>query len=171
MAKKSPASSGKMCYYFGSTKTEGKGVGKEILGGKGANLAEMSTLGIPVPPGFTITTEVCAAYYDQGKAIPEGVEPATFFVRLTKRLVTILQDITEDGYGLRVDLRDRINQRIGQHAVGKAQGAVVAFAARVLAGVGPYQVHGQAGQSVTVDVRDAAPENVPAPLPKAPRGD
>jgi pyruvate,orthophosphate dikinase len=48
---------------------------KELLGGKGANLAEMCRIGIPVPPGFTITTEVCAAYYEQGKKIPEAVLP------------------------------------------------------------------------------------------------
>jgi pyruvate,orthophosphate dikinase len=48
---------------------------KELLGGKGANLAEMSKIGIPVPPGFTITTEVCAAYYDAGKKIPDAAVP------------------------------------------------------------------------------------------------
>jgi pyruvate,orthophosphate dikinase len=73
MAKKSSASSGKMCYYFGSTKTEGKGIGKEILGGKGANLAEMTSIGLPVPPGFTITTECCAGYYKHGRKLPSGL--------------------------------------------------------------------------------------------------
>src|SRR5215213_10724187 len=48
---------------------------KELLGGKGANLAEMCKIQIPVPPGFTITTEVCAAYYDHGKKIPEAALP------------------------------------------------------------------------------------------------
>src|SRR3569623_24347 len=48
---------------------------KELRGGKGANLAEMSTIGIPVPPGFTITTEVCAEYYDLGRKLPEAVRP------------------------------------------------------------------------------------------------
>ncbi|MBW2967351.1 hypothetical protein KY362_02585, partial [Candidatus Woesearchaeota archaeon] len=43
---------------------------KHVLGGKGANLAEMSTLGITVPPGFTITTDVCEAYYDDGRQYP-----------------------------------------------------------------------------------------------------
>ncbi len=73
MAKKSPASSGKMCYYFGSTKTEGKGIGKDILGGKGANLAEMTSIGLPVPPGFTITTECCAGYYKNSRKLPTGL--------------------------------------------------------------------------------------------------
>ena len=46
---------------------------KKLLGGKGANLAEMTTLGIPVPPGFTVTTEACAKYYELGQKYPEGV--------------------------------------------------------------------------------------------------
>lgn len=77
--KASPSKNGstrkakKMTYYFGKTKTEGRGVSKEILGGKGTNLAEMTGIGLPVPPGFTITTEVCAAYYDSGKKLPEGL--------------------------------------------------------------------------------------------------
>ena len=48
---------------------------KQLLGGKGANLAEMSLIGIPVPPGFTITTEVCATYYDGNRRLPEEVKP------------------------------------------------------------------------------------------------
>ncbi len=63
----------KMTYYFGKTKTEGKGVSKEILGGKGANLADMTSIGLPVPPGFTITTENCAAYNKGGKKMPAGL--------------------------------------------------------------------------------------------------
>ena len=57
-------------YVFGPGRTDGKGSLKELLGGKGANLAEMSSLGLPVPPGFTITTEVCAHYYANAKALP-----------------------------------------------------------------------------------------------------
>ncbi len=63
----------KMTYYFGKTKTEGRGVSKDILGGKGTNLAEMTGIGLPVPPGFTITTQVCAAYYEAGKKLPSGL--------------------------------------------------------------------------------------------------
>ncbi len=63
----------KMIYYFGKTRTEGTGVGKEILGGKGANLAEMTSIGLPVPPGFTITTEVCDLYYKAGQRLPDGL--------------------------------------------------------------------------------------------------
>jgi pyruvate,orthophosphate dikinase len=63
----------KMIFYFGRTKTEGKGHQKELLGGKGANLAEMTSIGLPVPPGFTITTEVCDAYYKSGRKLPTGL--------------------------------------------------------------------------------------------------
>ena len=60
-------------YVFGPTRTDGTADMKELLGGKGANLAEMSALGLPVPPGCTITTEVCTAYYDNGRSIPDAV--------------------------------------------------------------------------------------------------
>ena len=58
----------KRVYTFGNKEAEGNGKMRELLGGKGANLAEMNLIGIPVPPGFTITTEVCAEYYAHGKA-------------------------------------------------------------------------------------------------------
>ncbi len=63
----------KRVYFFGGGTAEGNGAMKELLGGKGANLAEMTLLGIPVPPGFTITTEMCTAYYALGKKWPEGL--------------------------------------------------------------------------------------------------
>jgi len=65
----------KHVYFFGGKTAEGNGNQRDLLGGKGANLAEMCLIGIPVPPGFTITTEVCAAYYERGKKIPEEVIP------------------------------------------------------------------------------------------------
>src|SRR5258708_7920469 len=65
----------KHVYFFGGKNADGNGKQKELLGGKGANLAEMCLIGIPVPPGFTITTEVCAAYYENGKRIPEAAIP------------------------------------------------------------------------------------------------
>ena len=71
---------GKHVYFFGGKTADDTGLDakgqKELLGGKGANLAEMCRIGIPVPPGFTITTEVCAAYYEQGKTIPDAAVPA-----------------------------------------------------------------------------------------------
>ena len=57
----------KRVYTFGNKAAEGNGKMRELLGGKGANLAEMNLVGIPVPPGFTITTEVCAEYYSHGQ--------------------------------------------------------------------------------------------------------
>ena len=60
----------KYVYFFGGGKAEGKATMKEELGGKGANLAEMSSIGVPVPPGFTISTNVCEYYYSNGKKNP-----------------------------------------------------------------------------------------------------
>ena len=60
----------KWVYGFGDGKAEGEQGMKNLLGGKGANLAEMSNLGLPVPPGFTITTEVCTYYYANGRSYP-----------------------------------------------------------------------------------------------------
>jgi len=57
---------------------EAYGLGKELLGGKGAGLAEMSHIGVPVPEGFTITTEACTLYYESGKQIPDYVVKAIF---------------------------------------------------------------------------------------------
>ncbi len=64
---------GKMVYYFGKSKAEGDGTMKALLGGKGANLSEMTSIGLPVPPGFTITTDTCAAYYKAGQRLPHGL--------------------------------------------------------------------------------------------------
>lgn len=63
----------KMIYYFGKTRTDGKGSQRALLGGKGSNLAEMTGIGLPVPPGFTITTEMCDQYYKSGKKFPQGL--------------------------------------------------------------------------------------------------
>ncbi len=63
----------KMVYSFGKLGTEGAGSQKDLLGGKGANLAEMTSIGLPVPPGFTITTEACAAYLAGGEKMPTGL--------------------------------------------------------------------------------------------------
>jgi len=65
----------KYVYSFGGGKAEGRSDMKELLGGKGANLAEMSSIGIPVPPGFTITTDVCHEYYEADRKLPEAVKP------------------------------------------------------------------------------------------------
>ena len=64
----------KYVYFFGAGQTEGNANMRELLGGKGANLAEMAGLGLPVPQGFTITTEACTRYYDDGKKIGADIE-------------------------------------------------------------------------------------------------
>lgn len=64
----------KHVYFFGAGKADGKAEMKRLLGGKGANLAEMTNLGIPVPPGFTITTDVCRNYYNNNKTYPEDLD-------------------------------------------------------------------------------------------------
>ena len=61
-------------YGFGGGKADGKADMKNLLGGKGANLAEMSSIGLPVPPGFTVTTEVCTHFYANKQAYPAGLE-------------------------------------------------------------------------------------------------
>jgi pyruvate,orthophosphate dikinase len=67
----------KYVYNFGDGKADGKADMKNLLGGKGANLAEMNLLNIPVPPGFTLTTEVCTEYYKSDKTFPESLNQET----------------------------------------------------------------------------------------------
>lgn len=64
----------KYVYYFGGGKADGDGSQRALLGGKGANLAEMSRIGLPVPAGFTISTEVCTYYYDHGRSYPPELQ-------------------------------------------------------------------------------------------------
>jgi pyruvate,orthophosphate dikinase len=76
-AKRSPAKRAvgrKRVYFFGAGRAEGRGDAKELLGGKGAGLAEMTRLGVPVPPGFTISTEVCAEYQKAGGEVPAAAK-------------------------------------------------------------------------------------------------
>ncbi len=76
----------KYVYFFGGGKAEGKSEQKKLLGGKGAGLAEMTNIGLPVPPGFTITTETCAEYYQNNKKWPAGLkeEILTHLAKLEK---------------------------------------------------------------------------------------
>ncbi len=64
----------KYVYFFGGGKAEGSAGQKDLLGGKGANLAEMTSVGVPVPPGFTISTDVCDEYYNNNRQYPSGLE-------------------------------------------------------------------------------------------------
>jgi pyruvate,orthophosphate dikinase len=71
----SPVSyTGKYYYFFGEGKADGESSMRDLLGGKGANLAEMTNAGIPVPPGFTITTEVCRIYYENSMKVPKSID-------------------------------------------------------------------------------------------------
>ena len=78
----------KYVYFFGGGKAEGKSEMKNLLGGKGANLAEMANLGLPVPPGFTITTEVCTLYYkNKGKYPAELKKQVEDNLKKTERIM------------------------------------------------------------------------------------
>ncbi|MFH1700983.1 MAG: pyruvate, phosphate dikinase [Candidatus Zixiibacteriota bacterium] len=72
--KRASKAESKFIYFFGAGKAEGRGDMKDLLGGKGAGLAEMTNIKIPVPPGFTITTEACLAYYENNMSLPSGFE-------------------------------------------------------------------------------------------------
>jgi len=74
----------KNVYFFGGGKAEGRAEMKNLLGGKGANLAEMTNLGIPVPPGFTISTRACNLYFERRNRIPEELIEQT--QKMLKRL-------------------------------------------------------------------------------------
>ena len=74
----------KYFYFFGGKNTEGSGKMKDILGGKGANLAEMARLGMPIPLGFTISTEVCRIFYDNKKRFPPKAHKE--FIAYVKKL-------------------------------------------------------------------------------------
>ncbi|UCD76894.1 MAG: pyruvate, phosphate dikinase, partial [Phycisphaerales bacterium] len=83
----------KMTYYFGRAKTEGNATQRDLLGGKGANLAEMTAIGLPVPPGFTITTDACAAYEERGGRMPQGLADQI------RKNVTLLEKETGKKFG------------------------------------------------------------------------
>src|SRR4051794_15075155 len=73
-AQSTKTKSSRRVYYFGDGKADGAGSMKPLLGGKGANLAEMTRIGLPVPPGFTITTEVCTYFTEHRRTYPPGLE-------------------------------------------------------------------------------------------------
>jgi pyruvate,orthophosphate dikinase len=75
MSQRSARGEPKWVYVFAAGYVDGRASMTELLGGKGANLAEMASLGLPVPPGLTITTAVCDAYYANGRVLPEGLKP------------------------------------------------------------------------------------------------
>ena len=71
---KKPARKAKQYVYAFGAKTDGNAKMRELLGGKGANLAEMASIGLPVPPGFTISTEVCGYYYNHEHRFPSALK-------------------------------------------------------------------------------------------------
>ncbi len=75
--KTAPIKAGKLVYLFGGKKAEGAGDMKDLLGGKGAGLAEMTNIGIPVPPGFTISTDTCTLFYQNNMTQPKELGPQT----------------------------------------------------------------------------------------------
>ena len=68
------AKAGKYVYFFGNGKADGDRTMKDLLGGKGSGLAEMTSAGLPVPPGFTVSTEACTLYYKLGRKVPANVD-------------------------------------------------------------------------------------------------
>src|SRR5438874_11102625 len=81
-------------YYFGDGDADGSGGMKPLLGGKGANLHEMTRIGLPVPPGFTLTTEVCSYFYQHNRAYPPELEAqvAAALARVEKSVGTKFGD-------------------------------------------------------------------------------
>src|SRR4030065_522006 len=88
----------KFSYFFGDGRAEGRGDMKDLLGGKGAGLAEMTNLGIRVPSGFTITTEACIEYYKNGKAYPDGMwdETLEHLHKVEKTMGLKFEDILDE---------------------------------------------------------------------------
>lgn len=83
----------KWVYFFANGQAEGNAQMKDILGGKGANLAEMTNAGVPVPPGFTISTEVCKFYYDNNRTYPEDLKEQV------EAAMKKLEEVTGKGFG------------------------------------------------------------------------
>jgi len=92
-AKRSDKKAPKCVYFFGGGKADGNGSQKPLLGGKGANLHEMTRIGLPVPPGFTITTEVCTYYYQNKKTYPKVL------AEQVKTALTRLEQVTGKKFG------------------------------------------------------------------------
>lgn len=104
-------------YGFGGGKADGKADMKNLLGGKGANLAEMSSIGLPVPPGFTITTEVCTHFYDNKQEYPKGltdqVEKALH--KIEKEVDCVFGDVKKTAAGIGALRRPRLHARHDGH--------------------------------------------------------
>src|SRR3989338_8179395 len=93
MTKKAKKRTQRFIYFYGAGKAEGNASMKSLLGGKGANLAEMTRLGIPVPPGFTLSTQACKLYYQNNEKWPEGLKEEV------ERNLHRLEQVMEKGFG------------------------------------------------------------------------
>ena len=93
-ARRAKSKAAKYVYYFGDGRADGAGNMKPLLGGKGANLAEMTRIGLPVPPGFTLTTEICTYFYDHKRSYPPELkgQVAASLARLEKSVGKKLGD-------------------------------------------------------------------------------
>ena len=92
-ASRNGAAKAKYIYAFGGGKADGRAEMKQLLGGKGANLAEMTNMGVPVPPGLTITTDVCRKFYELGERWPDGLEAEL------KQKLHWLEQVAKKGFG------------------------------------------------------------------------
>ena len=103
----------RLTYFFGAGKADGDASMKELLGGKGANLAEMSRIGLPIPAGFTITTEVCAYFSTHGGKYPHGLEAAVLAPRAVQRQEHHVDAAHQaSSLGLIADVAARLEQKL-----------------------------------------------------------
>ena len=104
-------------YAFGGGTADGDGKMKDILGGKGAGLAEMRRAGVPVPPGFTISTEVCNIYFDNKQTVPDEIETQVdkALAQLEERMGQKLGDPAEPAAGQRAFRREVLHARHDGH--------------------------------------------------------
>ena len=117
----------KNVYYFGGGKADGKANMKNLLGGKGANLAEMSSLGIPVPAGYTITTDMCTAYYEnKGKVSKELIAEAEKSLKKVEKVMGKKFGCTENPLLLSVPMargaRSRPSKGTGERGIRGSRG-------------------------------------------------
>ena len=118
----------KYVYFFGGGKAEGSSRMRDLLGGKGCDLAEMTNLGIPVPPGFTITTEACVEYFRREKRHPNGMwdEVVTNLRRLESAINLRFGDpadplLVSVRSGARVSMPDRKSTRLNSSHIQKSR--------------------------------------------------
>ena len=104
----------KWVYGFGGGTAEGAASMKDLLGGKGANLAEMANLGLPVPPGFTITTEVCTHYYANDRTYPAELksEVEAAWLSLKSQEVVTLADVAQKAGQSPAELLDAVPAKV-----------------------------------------------------------